>query len=105
MEELTLEDYRQAGKGLAIFVQFLVVYCYIGNTVLTSHIAGKKGHDWITWLFVGFAVPWISLLAAVGLPDRGIRRDVQAGFQDLTVNGIDTRPTQYPPRSDLPRVP
>ena len=107
------ENLQRGFEALGHLFVFYLICLYVANAVLTAHLAHVKGHDRTTWVVIALIFPGLSLLAAVGLPDRGIRRDVRNGFDDLRTLGVDTRPQSYPPvkkgpfnnSGDLPAIP
>ena len=91
---------------LAFFALLLVA-------LFTGYIADEKGYDRIQWLLPGFLFGPLGMFAAVGLPDKKLRRYIRAGFENLFTLGVDTRPQSYPmvkkgpfnASGDLPAIP
>ena len=76
---------------------FLILVLPVTSALFTGTVAHDKGYERIVWMLGGFFTGPIGFFAAVGLPDKKLRRDVRSGFEDLKVLGIDTRPQSYPP--------
>ena len=82
---------------------FLILVLPVTFALYTGTLADDKGYERIAWMLGGFFTGPIAFFAAVGLPDKKLRRDIRYGFD----HGIDTRPQHYPPvsKSSMPLPP
>ena len=44
---------------------------------LTAIVSDEKGHDWLLWGLAGIIFGPVGLVAAVGLPDKKLRRYIR----------------------------
>lgn len=75
MDYIALGHSFWTGFWIAVTVQAVVC------GALSAHIADSKGHNSVSWFFVGLLFGILGLIAAAGLPDRLAIEDRRA-FED-----------------------
>ena len=80
-------------------VLILILLSMVIMAAFTGYLADEKGYRQFEWMIIGFFFGPLGLIAAAGLPDKALRRQL--------MQGIDTHPQNYPPvsKSSMPLPP